>query len=112
TLSEAEFLAWGWRVGFWLSVIIVAIGYYIRTQVSDSPIFKAAREEAEKEAATGYGLTEVFRHYPRGVFTAMGLRFGENIIYYMVVTFSISYLAYRKVDTTEILALLFGAHIL
>ncbi len=112
TLSESEFLAWGWRVGFWLSVIIVAIGYYIRTQVSDSPIFTAAREQAEKEAATGYGLTEVFRHYPRGVFTAMGLRFGENIIYYMVVTFSITYLAYREIDTTEILALLFAAHIL
>ncbi len=112
TLPESGFLAWGWRVGFWLSVIIVAIGYYIRTQVSDSPIFKAAREQAEKEAATGYGLTEVFRHYPRGVFTAMGLRFGENIIYYMVVTFSITYLAYREIDTTEILALLFAAHIL
>ena len=112
TLSEADFLAWGWRVGFWLSVIIVAIGYYIRTQVSDSPIFKAAKEKVEKEAATGYGLTEVFRRYPRGVFTAMGLRFGENILYYMVVTFSITYLAHRKIDTTEILALLFAAHIL
>lgn len=112
TLSEADFLAWGWRVGFWLSVIIVGIGYYIRTQVSDSPIFKAARAQAEQEAAKGYGLTEVFRHYPRGVFTAMGLRFGENIVYYMVVTFSITYLAYRKVDTTEILTLLFAAHVL
>ena len=112
TLSEADFLAWGWRVGFWLSVIIVGIGYYIRTQVSDSPIFKAAREQAEQEAATGYGLTEVFRRYPRGVFTAMGLRFGENILYYMVVTFSITYLDHRGVDTTRILALLFAAHLL
>lgn len=111
TLSEADFLAWGWRVGFWLSVVIVAIGYYIRTQVSDSPIFKAAQEDIEKEAATGYGLTEVFRRYPRGVFNAMGLRFGENILYYMVVTFSITYLAHREIDTTRILALLFAAHI-
>ena len=53
TLSEADFLSWGWRVGFWLSVIIVGIGYYIRTHVSDSPIFKAAREQAEREAAAG-----------------------------------------------------------
>jgi MFS family permease len=57
-------------------------------------------------------LTEVFRHYPRGVFTAMGLRVGENILYYMVVTFSITYLAHIGVDTTEILALLFCAHCL
>ncbi len=111
-LPEESFLAWGWRVGFWLSVIIIAIGYYIRTQVSDSPIFQAAREETEKRAEAGYGLVEVFRRHPRGVFTAMALRFGENILYYMVVTFSITHLHHREVDTTRILALLFLAHIL
>jgi metabolite-proton symporter len=112
TLSEAQFESWGWRVGFWLSVVIVAIGYYIRTQVKDAPIFEAAKAEAEERAQEGYGLIEVFRRYPRGVFTAMGLRVGENILYYMVVTFSITYLAHIGVDTTEILALLFCAHIL
>lgn len=112
TLSDAQFLSWGWRIGFWLSAIIVAIGYYIRTQVTDSPIFEAAKAEAEERAHTGYGLTEVFRRYPRGVFTAMGLRVGENILYYMVVTFSITYLAHIKVNTTQILTLLFIAHIL
>jgi MFS family permease len=112
TLSEEAFLSWGWRVGFWLSVVIVAIGYYIRTQVSDSPIFKAAKEQVEKEAAAGYGLVEVFKRYPRGVFTAMGLRFGENILYYMVVTFSITYLDHIEVNTTRILTLLLFAHIL
>ena len=39
-----------------------------------------------------YGVFEVLKRYPRGVFTAMGLRFGENIMYYLVVTFSITYL--------------------
>ncbi|MGV3481781.1 MAG: MFS transporter [Sphingobium sp.] len=111
TLSEEAFLSWGWRVGFWLSVIIVGIGYYIRTQVTDSPIFEAAKARIEQQADAGYGLTEVFRRYPRGVFTAMGLRFGENILYYMVVTFSITYLNHLKVDTTRILTLLFFAHI-
>lgn len=112
TLPQDAFLAWGWRVAFFLSVIVVAIGYYIRTQVSDSPIFEAAREKAEEQADAGYGLTEVFRRYPRGVFTAMGLRVGENILYYMVVTFSITYLAHIGVKTTRILTLLFTAHIL
>lgn len=112
TLSEDAFLTWGWRVGFWLSVVIVAIGYYIRTQVSDSPIFEAAKAKAERAAEAGYGLVEVFKRYPRGVFTAMALRFGENIVYYMIVTFSITYLHHRAIDTTRILALLFAAHIL
>src|SRR3546814_795800 len=112
TLSAEAFLAWGWRIGFWLSVVIVGIGYYVRTQVSDSPIFTAAKEKIEKEANAGYGLIEVFKRYPRGVFTAMGLRFGENILYYMVVTFSITYLDHIGVNTTRILTLLFFAHIL
>ena len=111
-LSEADFLAWGWRIGFWLSVIIVGIGYYIRTQVTDSPVFEAAKARSGERAHEGYGLVEVFRRYPRGVFTAMGLRVGENILYYMVVTFSITYLAHIGVDTTRILTLLFCAHIL
>lgn len=112
TLTEEAFLSWGWRIGFWLSVIIVGIGYYIRTKVSDSPIFEAAKAEAEERAHEGYGLVEVFRRYPRGVFTAMGLRVGENILYYMVVTFSITYLAHIGVSTTEILSLMFVAHLL
>ena len=111
-LSEEAFLDWGWRVGFWLSVVIIAIGYYIRTQETDSPIFTKAREEGEQRAEAGHGLIEVFRREPRGVFTAMALRFGENILYYMVVTFSITYLHHREVDTTRILALLFLAHVL
>lgn len=111
SLSQEAFLSWGWRVGFWLSVVIVGIGYYIRTQVTDSPIFHAAKQQVEKQADAGYGLVEVFRRYPRGVFTAMGLRFGENILYYMVVTFSITYLGYLKLNTTRILTLLLFAHI-
>lgn len=110
TLSEEAFLGWGWRIGFWLSVVIVGVGYYIRTQVSDSPIFEAAREQVEKQVEAGYGLIEVFKRYPRAVFNAMGLRFAENIHYYMVVTFSITYLKYREVDTTRILTLLLFAH--
>lgn len=112
TLSDAAFLAWGWRVAFWLSVIIIGVGYYIRTQVSDSPLFHAAREAAERDADDGQGLVAVFRHYPRQVFTAMGLRFGENILYYMVVTFSITYLSHRGIATGRILTLLFLGHVL
>lgn len=111
TLPAQEFLDWGWRVGFWASVVIVVIGYYIRTKVNDAPIFEQARERAEQGTADAYGVTAVFKRYPRAVFTAMGLRVGENILYYMVVTFSITYLAHRGVDTSRILGLLFLAHI-
>ena len=49
TLAQAEFLSWGWRVAFWLSAVIVVVGYYIRTNVSDSPIFLEAQKEVTVE---------------------------------------------------------------
>ena len=92
TLSDAAFLSWGWRVAFWLSAVIVLVGYYIRTKVTDAPIFLEAQKQREQVKAASYGVFEVLKRYPRGVLTAMGLRFGENVMYYLVVTFSITYL--------------------
>ena len=111
TLPEAAFLSWGWRVAFWLSAIIVLIGYYIRTKITDAPIFVAAQQEAEQFKDRSYGVVEVLKRYPRGVFTAMGLRVAENIMYYLVVTFSITYLKVQvKVDTADILWWFLIAH--
>jgi MFS family permease len=111
TLSDAAFLSWGWRVAFWLSAVVVLIGYYIRTKVTDAPIFVEAQEEAERVKATSFSVVEVLKRYPRGVITAMGLRFGENIMYYLVVTFSITYLKVQVgADTSSILWYLLVAH--
>ncbi|BCI55436.1 MFS transporter [Mycolicibacterium litorale] len=110
-LPESAFLSWGWRVAFWLSAVVVLIGYYIRTKVTDAPIFVAAQQEVERAKSTSYGVVEVLKRYPRGVFTAMGLRFAENIMYYLVVTFSITYLKVQVgADTSDILWWLLAAH--
>lgn len=112
SLPADAFLAWGWRVAFWLSVVIVAIGYYIRTKVSDAPIFLEAQEEVQAKEHVSYGVFEVIKRYPRGVVTAMGLRFAENIMYYLVVTFSIVYLQkYLEMDTASVLAMIAIAHV-
>ena len=111
TLPEAAFLSWGWRVAFWLSAVVVIVGYYIRTKVTDAPIFVEAQKEVERAKAVSFGVVEVLKRYPRGVFTAMGLRFAENIMYYLVVTFSITYLSVAVgADTSDILWWLLAAH--
>ncbi|WP_085256087.1 MFS transporter [Mycobacterium saskatchewanense] len=110
-LPDAEFLSWGWRVAFWLSAVVVLIGYYIRTKVTDAPIFVAARRQAEELNRGHLGAIEVLKRYPRGILTAMGLRFGENTMYYLVVTFSITYLKVQvHANTTVILWWLLAAH--
>lgn len=111
TLSDAEFLSWGWRVAFWLSAVVVLIGYYIRTKVTDAPIFLEAQREADLAKSTRAGVLEVIKRYPGGIFTAMGLRVGENIMYYLVVTFSITYLkVHVHANTKAILWWLLVAH--
>ncbi|MGW5150495.1 MFS transporter [Rhodococcus koreensis] len=92
TLPETAFLSWGWRVAFWLSAVIVLVGYYIRTKVKDAPIFLEAQREQESGHAAAAGLRAVVRYYPREVVKAIGIKIAENILYYLVVTFSITYL--------------------
>ncbi|MFQ6392461.1 MFS transporter [Nocardia sp. KC 131] len=111
TLSDAAFLSWGWRVAFWLSAVVVLVGYYIRTKVTDAPIFLEAQQQMERIKASSFTVVEVLKRYPRGIFTAMGLRFGENIMYYLVVTFTITYLkVHVGINTKTILWWLLIAH--
>ena len=57
-------------------------------------------------------MFEVLKRYPRGILTAMGLRFAENIMYYLVVTFSIVYLQkYLEMNTGEVLGMIAIAHV-
>lgn len=110
-LPDDEFLSWGWRVAFWLSAVIVVIGYYIRTHVSEAPIFLEARAQVEAEKSASYGVREVLRKYPRGVAQAMGLRLAENILYYIIVSFTIVYLStVHQYKTSSLLLALLIAH--
>ncbi|WP_296135781.1 MFS transporter [uncultured Tessaracoccus sp.] len=110
-LSEDAFLSWGWRIAFFLSVAIVLVGWYIRKQVEDADIFKNAMRRAEDTKASSAPLIEVLRKHPRNILTAMGARVVENIWYYIVVTFSITYLDHLGVSTDLILQLLLVAHL-
>ena len=64
TLTRGAVPRWGWRIGFWLSVVIVAVGYYIRTKVTDAPIFIEAQKEVEAAKKTDYGVIEVLQALP------------------------------------------------
>ncbi len=86
--SEEAFLSWGWRIPFLASAVLVLIGLYVRLAVEESPVFKEAQARAAQRASEGVEekqmpILEVFRRYPREVFTAMGARFAENVSYYI-----------------------------
>lgn len=90
TQSEEDFIAWGWRVPFLLSAVLVVIGWWIRNSVAESRTFEASLEESE--APPKVPAMDVFRERSRGVLVGAGLRLGENISYYIITTFSITYM--------------------
>ena len=108
--SDSAFLAWGWRIPFLLSAVLVAVGLWVRLSIEESPVFKEAAEQMEKQDR-GMPILEVIREYPREVFVAMGMRLAENISYYIFTVISITYATvYIAVDKPVILrALLIGA---
>ncbi|MFE2326493.1 MFS transporter [Streptomyces sp. NPDC059385] len=93
--SDEAFLAWGWRVPFLLSGVLVVVGLWIRVSVSESPVFLEAQARAAEQAAAGakekLPVAEVFRTNWRGVLTAIGTRLGENISYYILTAFLLVY---------------------
>ncbi|MER6991111.1 MFS transporter [Saccharopolyspora hirsuta] len=92
--SDEAFLAWGWRIAFLLSGVLVLIGLWVRLAVAESPVFlEAARKAAEQGAADKPPILEVLRRYRSEVLTAMGARFAENVVYYVLTSFVLTYVA-------------------
>ncbi|HEY8540546.1 MAG TPA: MFS transporter [Steroidobacteraceae bacterium] len=86
--TEEQFLAWGWRIPFLLSAILIGIGWWVRTTVDESPAFEAVRREAKIHRAPAI---EALRTQPRALAIGAGLRMAENICYYVITAFSITY---------------------
>ncbi|WP_344208645.1 MFS transporter [Kribbella sancticallisti] len=86
-LSDAQFAAWGWRLPFLASGVLVVAGLMIRLTVAESPEFEKLR------AAGGPVKNPVFaavRNNPKNILLAAAMR-QETTIFYMVVTFAVSY---------------------
>ena len=87
-LPDEAFLAWGWRACFLLSIVLLAIGAWIRLSVMETPAFQVVAEEKEISAMP---VTELFRRQPRRLLLGMGTRFIEGFTFNL---FSVYLLAY------------------
>ncbi len=87
-LSDAQFLAWGWRVPFLLSTLLIGFGLFVRLRLLETPAFTRLRDERETSRAP---LLDVFRDHPREVLVGMGMRFGQNVLFYIYTVFVLSY---------------------
>jgi metabolite-proton symporter len=87
-LSGPAFLDWGWRVPFLLSIVLVAVGLYIRLGVMETPVFRRLLAENKIERAP---VSEVLRLQWRQVILSALIRMSEQAPFYIFTTFIFAY---------------------
>ncbi len=87
-LSGDQFVTWGWRVPFLLSIFLVALGLWIRLGILETPIFRRLVEENRIERAP---MIEVWRRQPREILVSAFARMAENAPFYVFTAFVFSY---------------------
>lgn len=88
TLSDQDFLAWGWRIPFVVSALLVGFGLWVRMGVDETPLFKEI-EASHKQAKAPVG--EVLSRHLRSLLVAGGARVGSDVLYALVVVFTMTY---------------------
>lgn len=83
------FLAYGWRIPFLLSAVLVVIGLVIRLRLTDADVFLRVKEAGE---VARMPVLEVLRTQPRGVVITTGLRISQIALFVLLTTYSLTYL--------------------
>ena len=81
-MAPGEFAAWGWRIPFLLSVVLLLISLYIRLRLNESPVFARMKSEGRASKAP---LTESFLHYPNNKYVLLallGATAGQGVVWY------------------------------
>jgi MHS family shikimate/dehydroshikimate transporter-like MFS transporter len=87
-IPEGAFQAYGWRIPFLLSAVLVVVGYYVRQKILESPAFqqvKASHTQSRKP------LVDVVKAYPRQLLVGAGMRAAENVIFPVFTVVVLSY---------------------
>jgi MFS family permease len=87
-IAGDQFLSWGWRVPFFISIVLVGIGLYIRLGILETPIFSRLVEEDRLERAP---MIEVFRRQPREILLTALAHMAEQTPFYIFTAFVFSY---------------------
>jgi metabolite-proton symporter len=87
-ISGDEFLTWGWRIPFFLSIILVAVGLYIRLGILETPIFTKLLNERKIERQP---MLEVIKRNPKEIILSAFVRMAEQAPFYIFTAFVYAY---------------------
>jgi MFS family permease len=96
-LSGDQFLAWGWRIPFLLSIVMIGIGLWIRLGIHETPVFRRLLHEERIERVP---VLEVFKRQPKQVILSSVLRMPEQgagvIVVFFIFTYATAFLGISK----------------
>jgi MFS family permease len=102
SLTGDDFVTWGWRIPFGLSIVLVGIGLWIRLGILETPVFQKLVETNKIEKAP---IVEVIKKQPREIILSALLRMSEQAPFYIFTAFVFSYtVGTLKMDRTFILS--------
>jgi metabolite-proton symporter len=91
-LTPEQFAAWGWRVPFIASVVLVAVGMFVRLSIAESPVFA---QMVKTGRARRMPIADVLRTNPRTVLLAAGSYAGISALGYILLVYFVSYATRR-----------------
>lgn len=98
-LGEQRFMAWGWRLPFFLALPLGVIGLYLRHALEETPAFQKHSENLQQhnaaDAPQPVSFAEIARGHWRSLLSCVGLVIATNVTYYMLLTYMPSYLSHN-----------------
>jgi len=87
-LTDQEFFAWGWRIPFLASAVLVLVGLYVRLTITETPVF---RQTVEKEERVKVPMLTVFRDHPRMLVVGTMLSLATFVLFYLMTVFALAW---------------------
>jgi metabolite-proton symporter len=87
-LDNDQFLAWGWRIPFLASAVLVLVGLYVRLTITETPVFAAAVERRERVKVP---MFVVLRRFPRTVLAGTLTSLATFVVFYLMTVFTLSW---------------------
>ena len=89
TLTEEQFFAFGWRLPFLASAVLVLLGLYVRLKLTETPVFQASVQRAEHHV--GVPLVTVFRRHFRALAAGVLVCLAAFVLFYLMTVFALSW---------------------
>ena len=93
SMSEQDFMSWGWRLPFVASIVLIALSLYIQLTIEDTEVFRRLSSSAResKQEVQKSPVIRVVKQYPREILLAAGAFLAVQVSFYIFVTFAIAY---------------------